>query len=210
MKKILILLSLVLVFASCSKDEDDSNSVNSTTSPLETKSSTPTSVEFTIKNELGNAVPGANVSLFSSQSDWENNVNKRYTTTADAQGKCTISNLSTLRYYWYVESGCLNNYNNANTTTTLLKENSINQIFVIVSPTGTIKLINNSNNSYRVYLNDSNCCDMLGKTTKYLSHKTIGAYIVKVVQLDGYLFYPTEKIYNSNLSSGDTLTVSFP
>jgi hypothetical protein len=79
-----------------------------------------------------------------------------------------------------------------------------------VTPTGSIMLVNNSENPYDVYVNGQLEVDnMPGNSARQLS-KPVGSYAVRVVQVSGYLLYATDITYNGTLEDKDTLVVSFP
>ena len=78
-------------------------------------------------------------------------------------------------------------------------------------PTGSIMLVNNSSNPYDVFVNGKlEIDDMPGGSARELSAKAVGYYSVHVVQVSGYVFYPTELTYSGNVSDQSTLVVSFP
>src|SRR5690242_15588269 len=74
---------------------------------------------------------------------------------------------------------------------------------------GHIQLINNSSNPYQVSLNGKAIANMPGGTLKVLD--VDAAYdTVKVLQLSGYILYPTEKTYMGNVECNKIMVVSFP
>lgn len=171
----------------------------------------PTSLEITVKDNLGNAVSGASVKLYSSVTDWTNGTNQILTTlTTDAAGVVKFSPLSAIKYYWYVSSGCKNNSYGSNTTTNALTANTNNTVTTIVDGTGTLIINNTSTNPYDVYINNVlQVSSMPGGTSKQFS-APVGAYIIRVLQKSGYLVFPTDKTYNVNLTCGGTITTTFP
>lgn len=77
------------------------------------------------------------------------------------------------------------------------------------SDMGTIQFINNSNNPYRVYLNNNEIAEQKGNTSFSKSVST-GFYKVTVSQVSGYLVYPTVKNYEFNVAKGANEIVSYP
>jgi hypothetical protein len=78
-------------------------------------------------------------------------------------------------------------------------------------PTGSIMLVNNSANPYDVYVNGKlEIDDMAGSSATSLTLKPVGYYSVRVIQVSGYAFYPTDLTYNGDLADQGTLVVSFP
>ncbi len=194
---ILTLACIVAIFTACDTGEEPKP--------------TPTNLKLTIKNKLGNLVSGATVKLFSSEMDLAKETNQIGSTKiSDASGVVEFSDLSAIKYYWMVEKDCENNVNGGVSTTTALTSNKTNSVDVILSETGTLVFNNLSSNSYRVYINGVAKFDMNGGTTQTYSYNLVGTYTLRVLQLNGYLVYPTDKTYSGNLSCGSTLTLNFP
>lgn len=197
MKKSILILMVIISLAipsSCKKDEP-----------------TPTSLELTLKDELGNVVSGAAVKLYASQTDWTNGTNQvGATQTSDASGKVTFSSLSNIKYYWLVEKDCKNNVNGGVTSASALTANVINPFNIILSSTGTLKFVNTSSNPYHIYINGVAITDLNGGTTLFDYYMPIGAYSLRVLQISGYVLTPTDKTYTVTLTCGGTLTTTFP
>ena len=194
---LLLLLASMLTLSSCQKDED--------AQPL------PTSLEITLKDNLGNNVSGAAVKLYSSESDWINGTNQvGVTQFSDGSGKVKFTNLSNIKYYWFVEKDCQNNVNGSITSTSALTANINNLANVILTSTGTLRFVSNSSNPYRIFINGTAAFDMNGNTIETRSYMPTGSYSVRVLQLSGYIFTPTDQTYTGTLSCGGTLTTTFP
>jgi len=195
-KNILILMAFIslAIPSSCKKDEP-----------------TPTSLELTLKDELGNVVSGASVKLYSSQTDWSNGTNQvGATQTSNASGIVTFSSLSNIKYYWFVEKDCKNNVNGGVTSASALTANVINPFNIILSSTGTLKFVNTSSNPYHIYINGVALTDLNGGGTLFDYYEPIGAYSLRVLQISGYVLTPTDKTYTGTLTCGTTLTTTFP
>ena len=79
-------------------------------------------------------------------------------------------------------------------------------------PTGSIMFNNASTNPYHVLLDGSLIFSngMAGKSTFTKSNLKIGYHTVKVIQIKGYLFKPTEKVYTVKVLQGKVTTLTFP
>ncbi len=200
MKKLLTLTGLLIgltIITSCKKEDKE---------PEKT-----TSLEISIKDELGNAVSGASVKLYSSDSDWKNGTDQVGSTQySDASGTVKFDNLSNIRYYWFAEKDCKNNFNGSNTTTTPLTSKTNNTVNSIIYGTGTLKFVSTSSNPYRIYINGSAVFDMNGGATEIRTYMPAASYSLRVLQLSGYLIYPTDQTYTGVLGCGQTLTTTFP
>lgn len=197
------------LFQSCSKDEDLSNGPNSSNGNNNNNGGT--SLELTVKDHLGNVVSGATVKLYTSETNWANQTNQVGNTLyTNASGKVKFQNLTNIQYYWFAEKDCLNNFNGAITTTTPLQANATTTLDVILSQTGSLRLNNTSSNPYRIYINGTARFDMDGGTTRTINYVPTGSYSIRVLQLSGYLFTPTDQTYTGNVGCGQTLTTTFP
>lgn len=172
---------------------------------------TPTSLQITIKDDLGNPVVGASVKLYSSITDWTNETNQVLTTqTSNANGVVVFSPLSAIKYFWKITKDCQNNLMGGNTTTTALTANNLNTINAVLAKTGTLTFKNNSTNPYDVFVNGVlTVANMAGGTTQSFI-APIGSYSIRVLQKSGYLISPTDKTYTGSLSCGGSLLTSFP
>jgi hypothetical protein len=192
-----IALTLGLSFTSCNKDE---------VTPL-----TPISLELTLHDNLGNIISGAAVKLYTSQTDWSNGTNQFGSTQfSDVSGRVKFSDLSSMYYYWFAEKDCYNNVNGGVTTILPLTANKNNTYDIVLTSTGTMKFVSTSSNPYRVFINGTAVFDMDGGSTRYIYYKPTGSYTVRVLQLSGYVLYPTDETGSGNVSCGSTLTTTFP
>lgn len=172
---------------------------------------TPTSLQITIKDDLGNPVSGATVKLYSTVNDWNNETNQVLTTqSSNASGIVTFSPLSPIKYYWKVVKDCQNNYSGTVTTTNALTANMNNIVTSVLAKTGTLTFKNTSTNPYDVFVNGVlTVSNMAGGTTQSFI-APIGSYSIRVLQKSGYLISPTDKTYVGSISCGTTLTTTFP
>lgn len=76
--------------------------------------------------------------------------------------------------------------------------------------TGTIRYNNNSSNRYEVFLDGASYGLLNGGYYWDKTSVPVGSHIVKAVQYEGYLLYPTIVENTVNLSVGSTLQFDFP
>ena len=79
----------------------------------------------------------------------------------------------------------------------------------VVVQTGTIRYNNSSSNRYEIFLDGAS----LGLLPTGYWDKTsvpVGSHIVKAIQYEGYVLYPTTVENTINLSAGSTLQFDFP
>jgi uncharacterized protein (DUF2141 family) len=170
-----------------------------------------TSLEIIVTDELGNKVQGASVALFSSESDWESGNNQiAPSQLSDVSGRVVFTQLSPKKYYWGVIKDCKNNINGSSTTTTTIAANTTNKITTVIQATGTLQLVNNSTNPYSIYINGVLTSNMEGGTTKSLAFQPTGYYTIRVLQISGYAFTPTDETFTGNLICGGSLITTFP
>ena len=202
MKKISVLLFVVLAFAttfsSCTKKEEEIKP-------------DPTRLQITVRDELGNAVAGSAVKLYASETDWENETNQiGNTQISDASGNVTFSDLSAIKYYWFAEKDCKNNYHGSATVSNALASNVTTTVNTVLSSTGTIQLQNNSTNPYTIFINNEEILNMNGNSSQSIYYVANGSYSIRVLQKSGYAVYPTDETYTGTITCGKTLQVIFP
>lgn len=201
MKKFNVLLFVVigiLMLNSCKKKEEEVKP-------------DPTRLQITVRDELGNVIPGSTVKLYTSQTDWEKQTNQVGSTQfSDATGNVTFSDLSAIKYYFFAEKDCKNNFHGGAVTTTPLAANITTTVNAVLSNTGTLSFQNTSTNPYKVFVNGVEQFDMSGKTTSALGYVKTGSYSVRVLQISGYAISPTDETYTGTVGCGQTLQVIFP
>ncbi len=194
----------IILLNSCSKDSGSS----STQTTLD-----PTELKVKVTNSLGSPVEGATVTLYTNVTDFKTKANPVATAITDANGYFDIkSNLSSMAYYFYVTSGCLDNYHNATHFSTPLVLNTLNTYNnIILSSEGKIQLVSTSVNPYEVFIDGIvQYSSVDGGSTHTVSEVPVGNHTVRVLQLSGYLISPTDESFTANVSCGNITTVTFP
>ncbi|MEK6476421.1 carboxypeptidase regulatory-like domain-containing protein [Catalinimonas sp. 4WD22] len=91
-----------------------------------------TSLQITVRDNLGNSVEGAEVQIFTNKEDYQKEENPvqgiKYT---DDKGRVKFSELDTQEYYINVEKGDMNNYG-AGIKTDQLTEKRNNKVTIII------------------------------------------------------------------------------
>lgn len=170
----------------------------------------PTSLQISVKDNLGNPVIGATVKLYDNQNDWINETNQLLTTqVSNSSGIVTFKPLTTKTYYWKITNGCQNNIYTTSTSSSSLTGNVTNLITTILGSTGTLALNNTSANPYDIYINGTLQFAMAGGARRDLLVPT-GVYSIRVLQKSGFLLTPTDRTYTGTLLCGGTLTTTFP
>ena len=201
--KAVSLLLIIALFFGCSKDSPTAS----------IPAITPTTLKIIVKDNLGNTIPQAQVKIFGSQSDYNNNLNQLFSTqNTNNQGEVSFSPVNTYdTYYWRVIKDCKTNVfdtNNDHNIISLLS-NFVNSYSTTISDTGILTFTNNSSNPYKVYVNDQLTTIIDGVSTKSYYFPP-AYYSIRVEQQSGYVLYPTIITYTGTLNCGATLTTTFP
>ncbi len=196
MKRIYHLFSIVaiaLIFCGCEKEKE-------------------TTLEVTVINTTGHAISGATVKLYSSLENLQNGTNVLHRGYTNESGVAIFENIQPQTYYVHSQSDCSSSYINGLTLSpkTIVAETK-NTMTSTVRSNGTLKITNESTNPYKVYLDGSVLIErMLGGTSATYDYVPTESYTVRVVQLSGYILYPTDKTYTKTLYCGGTLYFDFP
>jgi hypothetical protein len=186
---LLAAISVIVSFIDCKKDSTIS-----------------TTLVVRIIDQQGINVTGATVSLYTNLDDMEKQTNPIGSIqTSDANGEVTFSNLDAATYYWIAEKGCENNANGIYTSSSLV-HNKTNTVTSTLSPTGTLKLVNQSQNQYQVYINGFLLMTANAGTTYTYIWVPLDSYTIDVQQVSG----ASEYTYNGTITCGSTLTITFP
>lgn len=90
-----------------------------------------TSLNVTVRDELGNTVEGATVQLFKTEEDYNNEENVVAEATSDKKGVAKLKELEALPYYVLVRKGEKNNFGAGEKIDTL-QAKRINQVTIII------------------------------------------------------------------------------
>lgn len=165
-----------------------------------------TTLEIRVVDEQGIYIDGASVKLYKTQSDMENDTNQfGKTLMTDVNGKVSFSNLGPDIYYWYAEKGCQNNVNGISTTPAL-DLNVTRVVTTTLTGTGTLKLINQSQSQYQVYLNGYPLLTADPGASYTYIYVPADTYYLEAVQVNG----TGDKTYSGAITCGSTLTFTFP
>lgn len=91
-----------------------------------------TSLEITIRDRLGNPVEGAEVQIFRTYEDYQEETNPvSEVQITDSKGRVLFKNLAARPYYVNAEKGDINNYGEGEMVDTLI-ENRKNKVTIII------------------------------------------------------------------------------
>ncbi len=173
---------------------------------------TPTQLQMQVLDYNGFIVPNAAVYLYANQSDFLNDRNLLQTATTDPNGYFYFSNLAPTTYYYYVKSGCLDNFNTSYYLSQPLLSNQLNQynpIYLEVS--GTVSTKNVSNDPYDVYIDGVlKYRSQPRATTVDFTEISGGNHVVRVIQVSGFLYQPIDETFTVNVACGVSPTVTYP
>ncbi len=194
-----LLIIGIMSLSSCQKDEDNNEPVPPP----------PTAIELTILNSIGNIVVDASVTLYDSETNYNNQTSPVASKITDANGKASFSNLKGIKYYWTVEKDCDDNSNGAITTAQPLTENVTTKLNVIILPkTNTIHISSWEDEDYYYYVNGSYIGIISAYGDKYLDDLSNGTYNFEFKEVD-YIFSQTTYTGSVNVNCGEEKTISF-
>lgn len=91
-----------------------------------------TSLKVNVRNELGNLVNGAEVTLYESKEDYEKSENPLAQKSTDVKGNAVFEDLEAKVYYINAEKGDANNFGAGEKTDTLTAKR-MNKVTIIIS-----------------------------------------------------------------------------
>lgn len=170
-----------------------------------------TSLSIIIKESVTDRVAGATVKLYTSEDAMNTQSSAVATAVTDANGVAKFTNLSNnIYYYWSAQLSCKNNTFLQKVTPELLAKDKNNIVDGYIQGIGSLTFTNTSANPYQVFVNGASVISsQAGGSTKTISYPA-GSCTVRVLQLSGYVLYPTDQSYAGTLSCGGSLTTTFP
>lgn len=173
----------------------------------------PTQIQFTVTDENNANASGAAVKLYRTLSDYTNGSNAIGPFFTGSNGQVTIGStvaLESIPYYVDIRLGCKNNALLDNRLTQAPPAGLTSTVTAKVQSTGTIRLVNNSANPYRIYINGLIWISSMASGTVNLPDMQARAYSIRVLQISGYAITPTDQTYTGTLTCGSTLITNFP
>ena len=167
----LFFLTLLILCASCVKENN-----------------APTVLNIQCNDDLGYPTPGVAVNVYANYSDWLNNANVAYSGYTDVNGNVSFSGLYPQVYYFYCDdvNNCLTNWGVYETNGPVLSHTN-NNISVLVSPTGTLKVLNADQYSdpYEVKVDNQVWINNLEYNNFAKESLQAGDHFVEFIQLNG-------------------------
>lgn len=174
MRLIKFILPFIFIFFSCSRDSDET--VQNTR------------LELSIFDESNTAVPNAEVYLYASQNDFNNDTNIIQSLTTDSAGKVTFENLQAMTYYWKIYSECKIN-NDVNNSTNPISANSLNpfSIHLTNNNTGNVEIRNISAFDFDVNYTgpETGSVTVSANSSVFINILDAGEYIFTSIRTDG-------------------------
>lgn len=194
---IVAIFAACVSFSSCSKNSD-------ATTPI-------TSLQVTVTSSGGAPLSGANVKIFTTLSDYNNQINAAGTQVTNSLGVAVFDKgILPISYYVYADDGgCKANLYGLTQTGTLASSKT-NLFSTSVDAIGKLTFTNNSIYPYKVYVNGSVAIASLQGLTSQTLYSLAGNYTIRVLQLSGYTTTPTDKTYTGTVTCGSELTTRFP
>lgn len=151
------------------------------------------------RDDSGKVISGAIVRLYKNISD------SGLTKISDSTGLVIFSELDPVLYYWLAVKGCKTNRISQMTINRALIPGAVHYGYSVLAETGTLKIINNSTDVYKV--SDSLFNITVKKDSPYIVHRRVRSYLVH-----------TEKISTPGIGKdtlirircGDTSVINLP
>jgi hypothetical protein len=155
---IVLLFATSLLYITCSKKVD--------TTPLKPR------LLITLKDTAKQSVAGATVKLYKNLSD------TGITKISDTTGIVIFDDLDVAVYYWLAQKDCKTNWNSQTTLNRALVPDVILYGYSVLSETGTLRIINNSIDPYKVVDSLTKLSVTISKDTPYIGHPKIGLHLI--------------------------------
>lgn len=146
MKNILFAFYFVFLFLSCSSDADDN--LSSTPNQVTPQN---IAIELEVLDNSNLPIENAEVKIYSSESNYNNDSNVIETLFTDSNGMVSFSNLTPQQYFWKITKTCYIN-NNSNSTPSNYNYSTNNSFQIIMDDYnyGNLEINNTSNVDIRV------------------------------------------------------------
>lgn len=88
-------------------------------------------------------------------------------------------------------------------------EKSVSKSFTLATPSGKLKMVNQSEDPYMIYIDGAYQTNIDGRTYKEFTLAE-GDHTVRVLQISGYAIFATDETYNITIIPGYITTKNFP
>lgn len=129
-------------------------------------------LRITLKNDTGKSIVGAVVRLYKDVAD------TGFIKVSDSSGIVLFTDLEPVLYYWFAKKDCKTNRTSQTTLNQRLNPGAIHYGYSVMAETGTLNIINNSVDKYRV--SDSVMNQAIAKDTPYLAHRRVKSFLIHV------------------------------
>lgn len=150
---------------------------------------------------------GATVYLYNTQTAWYAQTGYIATATADGIGTVTFTGLNSQVYYWYAVLGCRDNWFQLNGTNQPIVDGVTTNVSGGISGVGMLKLVNNSDYQFKVYVNGVIIFTNMPAHSQYSLKEGTGQYDVHIVQVSGG--GSIDRTYTGTLTCGATLITTW-
>jgi len=192
--KLWILLILILGILACNKEDDNK-----------------TKLELTILDQHGNPAKDFNVNLFGNVDDWKIDKPVLQSGKTNQNGVITFGNLHNIKYFFRATKGCENNNLGSVTLADPIRTDYTTTVTIRVLETSSLNIVNNSSNKYQVFYNGISQYIMPGNTNKsFIDLFPVGTIKVRVLQLEGYILFPTDLSFTIKSTCNSNESVIFP
>jgi len=155
---------------------------------------------ITLRDEKGLSVTGTIVRLYKIPSD------TGITRVADSTGVLLYPDLDVATYYWLAQNGCKTNLASQTSLKRPLVNGSILYGYSVLAETSTLKLKNNSTETYR--LSDSTFTVILPADTSFIFYPKVGRHRLTLVKVTPPASVAKDSVLRFNC--GDTIALNVP
>src|SRR5688572_11565975 len=127
---------------------------------------------ITLKNDAAKSIAGVIVKLY------KDSLDPGIIKISDTSGIVVFTDLEPVLYYWFAKKDCMTNRTSQTTLNRPLNPGAIHYGYSVMAETGTLNIINNSIDKYRV--SDSVMNQLIAKDTPYLAHRRVKSFKIHV------------------------------